>query len=297
MADLPTGQFTAIVYGAIKEQRYLDAIDILQGELQNFPRSRAALSLLGYCYYHVGNYVDAAQSYEDLIGIAPDNEDYKIYYAQALYKAGMYPEANKAANRVDGDQYYNRVQMLQAIIKYEQDDLASCKSFLDACQADEPDVLVNFANVSYKEGKFEDARKQYSEVLNTLGYQADLAYNIALCFYREKNYGPALRHIAEIIEKGVRNHPELSVGSNTDGIEVRSVGNSTILKETCLIEAFNLKAAIEYDMRTIEPAKVNTAENNAAKEALTDMPPRLESELDPVTLHNHVRSLQFNYYN
>ena len=34
--------------------------------------------------------------------------------------------------------------------------------------------------------------------------------------------------------------------------------------------------------------QVNAAENNAAKEALTDMPPRLESELDPVTLHNHV---------
>jgi tetratricopeptide repeat protein 30 len=26
-----------------------------------------------------------------------------------------------------------------------------------------------------------------------------------------KQYGPALKHIAEIIEKGVREHPELSV--------------------------------------------------------------------------------------
>lgn len=29
--------------------------------------------------------------------------------------------------------------------------------------------------------------------------------------------------------------------SNTDGMEVRSVGNSQVLKETALIEAFNLK--------------------------------------------------------
>jgi hypothetical protein len=29
--------------------------------------------------------------------------------------------------------------------------------------------------------------------------------------------------------------------SNTDGMEVRSVGNSQTLKETALIEAFNLK--------------------------------------------------------
>jgi tetratricopeptide repeat protein 30 len=49
-----------------------------------------------------------------------------------------------------------------------------------------------------------------------------------------------------------------------------------VLKQTALVEAFNLKAAIEYVMK-------NTA---ASKEALTDMPPRSEEELDPVTLHN-----------
>ena len=79
-----------------------------------------------------------------------------------------------------------------------------------------------------------------------------------------------------IIERGVREHPELSVGSNTDGIDVRSVGNSQLLQETQLIEAFNLKAAIEYD----------AGQTDAAKEALSDMPPRSEEELDPVTLHN-----------
>ena len=42
-------------------------------------------------------------------------------------------------------------------------------------------------------------------------------------------------------KKGVREHPELSVGSNTDGIDVRSVGNSAVLQDTCLVEAFNLK--------------------------------------------------------
>jgi tetratricopeptide repeat protein 30 len=66
------------------------------------------------------------------------------------------------------------------------------------------------------------------------------------------------------------------VGSNTDGNNVRSVGNSAILKETALIEAFNLKAAIEFQLKTVENAQ----------EALSDMPPRRESELDAVTLHN-----------
>ena len=35
----------------------------------------------------------------------------------------------------------------------------------------------------------------------------------------------------------------------TEGIDVRSVGNSLTLHETALIEAFNLKAAIEYQLK------------------------------------------------
>jgi len=283
---LPPGQYTSTIYRAIKEQRFNEAIEILEIEIQNFPRSRAALSLLGYCYYHVCDYNNAVQVYEQLVGVCPDVEEYKIYYAQCLFKAGVYTDAMRAAVRIEGEQHAQRMLMLQSIIKYEQDELASSKSLLDQCPQDDPDVVVNYAAIAFKENKFEAARNQYMEAINTMGYQPDLAYNVALCYYREKQYGPALRYVAEIIEKGIRNHPELSVGSNTDGIEVRSVGNSAELKETCLIEAFNLKAAIEYNMKSSEPAKVGN-DMNAAKEALTDMPPRLESELDPVTLHNH----------
>lgn len=50
------------------------------------------------------------------------------------------------------------------------------------------------------QGDFDDARVKYVEAMNTLGYQGDLAYNIALCYYKQKQYGPALKHIAEIIE-------------------------------------------------------------------------------------------------
>merc|ERR1719313_1446649 len=60
------------------------------------------------------------------------------------------------------------------------------------------------------------------------------------------------------------------------GLQARSVGNTAVLKETALIEAFNLKTAIEYMMKNME----------ASKDALNDMPPRDEAELDAVTLHN-----------
>ena len=42
---------------------------------------------------------------------------------------------------------------------------------------------------------------------------------------------------------------ELSVGMTTEGIDVRSVGNTLVLHETALIEAFNLKAAIEFQLK------------------------------------------------
>ena len=87
---------------------------------------------------------------------------------------------------------------------------------------------------------------------------------IFFLYSRVKDFAPALKHIADIIERGIREHPELSVGMQTEGIEVRSVGNTLTLHETALIEAFNLKAAIEYVLKNMDNAK----------EALTDMPPR-----------------------
>lgn len=46
-----------------------------------------------------------------------------------------------------------------------------------------------------------------------------------------------------------------------------------------MVEAFNLRAAIEHTRKN----------NEMAVEALSDMPPRREQELDPVTLHNQAR--------
>lgn len=270
------GHKTQCVYTMIRDQKYADAVTFLNTELSNHPRSRAALSLLGHCYYHMQDFSSAASTYETLSKVCPEVDEYQVYYAQSLYKASLYPEANRAILTVDAPQYHELRLQMQAAIHYEQDDLIGAKNFIDQCTADSPETVAAYACVTYKEGDFEAARTKFNEAMQSLGYQPDLAYNIALCYYKMKHYGPALKHIAEIIQAGVREHPELSVGSNTDGIEVRSVGNSQVLKETAMIEAFNLKAAIEYQLNNSE----------AAQEALTDMPPRNEEELDPVSLHN-----------
>eukprot|EP00775_Hariotina_reticulata_P014290 gene14290-17_t len=252
---------------------------MLQQQLQFMPESRPALSLLAYCLYHSGQFEEAASIYERLVQLCPDHDEYKLVYAQSMNKAGMYSEAAKAAVRVSNPDMSKNVNLLLVVNAYEQDDLPGCRQQLDRLTSgSEVDAVINTGCVLYKEGSFEAATAKFKEAAAAEGSQQspELQYNIALCCYQLKQYSQALKHLAGIVEKGVREHPELSVGSQLDGVEIRSVGNSQVLKETALVEAFNLKAAIEIIMKN----------NTAAAEALADMPPRSEAELDPVSLHN-----------
>lgn len=207
LSQIQDGQMTATVYTLIREEKFAEAIHVLSNQLQMFPRSRAALSLLGYCYYQVQDFNQAADKYEALCRCNPEVDEYKFYYAQSLYKAALYEQATRACVSIENDSYRQRKLNLQASIDYEQDDLTSCKAHLDQCLADDPDTIVGIGAVMYKEGDYEGARAKFTEAMNVLGYQAELAYNIALCHYRMKQLGPAMKYIADIIEKGVREHP------------------------------------------------------------------------------------------
>ena len=81
-------------------RRYSDAIAVLNYIYDSNPTSRAALSLLAYCYYNVQDYVNAANCYEQLTIYYPDEEEYRINYAQALYAATLYDEAMKITVQV-----------------------------------------------------------------------------------------------------------------------------------------------------------------------------------------------------
>ena len=97
----------------------------------------------------------------------------------------------------------------------------------------------------------------------------------------------ALKLIAEIIEHGYKDHPSLMPDAG------RTVGNTLLLQETALVEAFNLKVASDHlqILATAPQAAIEytLGDQKAAREALQDMPPRLDEDLDPVTLHNLVR--------
>uniref|UniRef100_A0A669QBD4 Tetratricopeptide repeat protein 30 n=1 Tax=Phasianus colchicus TaxID=9054 RepID=A0A669QBD4_PHACC len=288
-APVPDGQYTAAVYGLIRAGRCGEAAALLSRELQRSSRSRGGLSLLGYCYYQLQDFAAAAECYEQLAALHPELDAYRLYLAQALYKAGLYAEALRAASPLlDRPAYQGRALRLQAAVHYAQGDLAAAKSLVEEAlaadggpgAAEDPseraDAEINLGCLLYRQGRHEEASGKFAGAMQVLGYCPELSYNMALCCYAAKQYAPALKHISDIIERGIHQHPELSVGMTTEGIDVRSVGNTLLLHRTALVEAFNLKAAIEYQLHNLK----------AAQEALTDMPPRAEEELDPVTLHN-----------
>ncbi|PRW32971.1 TPR repeat-containing isoform B [Chlorella sorokiniana] len=112
--------------------------------------------------------------------------------------------------------------------------------------------------------------------MQMVGFSPELAYGLAACRYRAGDLSGAAAALADVVQAGVQLHPELGIGTQTEGMEARSVGNSAKLKSTALVEAFNLRAAIELAMGS----------PSGAAAALSDMPPRAEHELDSVTLHN-----------
>ena len=71
---------------------------------------------------------------------------------QALFKAGLYEPAVKACQSVaDVPDLMGKVQLLQAAIKYEQDDLMNTKAFIEGCPPEEAETSINHACVMYKE--------------------------------------------------------------------------------------------------------------------------------------------------
>lgn len=73
-------------------------------------QSRAALSLLGYSYYQIQDFVSAADCYEQLTLLNPDIDCYRLYYAQSLYKASIYDEALKVSCQIDNPQLKSQVE-------------------------------------------------------------------------------------------------------------------------------------------------------------------------------------------
>lgn len=131
--------------------------------------------------------------YEQLVEMFPENDDYKLYHAQSLYQACLYDEAYKATLTIENNDYKDKVTKLQAAIKYGEEDIISARNLVESCPAEDPDTEVNLACLLYKEGNYEESLIKFTTTLQNQGFKPYLSYNVALCHYRLKEYGPALK--------------------------------------------------------------------------------------------------------
>ena len=63
------------------------------------------------------DYVSASNCYEQLSLLYPDEEEYKVYYAQSLYNATLYEESMKVTVSVESPEYQGSMMKLQAALK------------------------------------------------------------------------------------------------------------------------------------------------------------------------------------
>lgn len=194
-----------------------------------------------------------------------------------MYQAGLFDEALKITLQIDTPQLRDKVLQLQSAIKYANEDYSGSQAILIQRQPNTELTLNDEGCLLFQANMFEEALQRYTLSIQTGGFQPLVAYNVALCHFNRRENSQALNYVGEIVERGIRNHPELGIGAQveTEG-GARSVGNPPSLARSALAQALNLKAAIEFQEGNLD----------GAREALLDLPPRSEPELDPVTLHN-----------
>eukprot|EP00388_Colpodella_angusta_P005172 GDKJ01016178.1.p1 GENE.GDKJ01016178.1~~GDKJ01016178.1.p1 ORF type:complete len:782 (+),score=139.78 GDKJ01016178.1:55-2400(+) len=348
---IPEGHYTERIYGMINAREYDEAIKVLKPVAQS--NSRAALSLLAYCHYHLGAYEDAVGCYEQLNNIYPSVDLYKFYLGQCHYKAGNTDDALRVLNSLDYQSprvheqegetmsIAQRALLLQAQIKYENDCLDEARLLLEDCDNDNADVKLLLGGIEWKEKKIAEARKYFLEAKNALGDIPPVKYNLALCHYSENDYAEAFKIVGELVDNAVRTYPNIGIGaanhnltmrnrrrtragrSNSDVIQdyaeddvvstdeeddlegsdsqkedmeddqhvniLKGAAQEAAFIETCLVEALNLRATVEYCAGLPAGVSGGSSASVAAQEAyeaLNDVPPRPEEEVDYITLHN-----------
>ena len=272
----PTENYTRNIYTLINEENYSEVIRVLDGELHSFPDSTAIHSIMGYCYWQQEDYAKATACYQKLVQLNPNNDSYKLHLAHCQYKTEQYYEAMRTSSSVQGSSYKSQTSLLQAAIRYAEEDIQSAKSILADADQEDIDIMMDTACILYKEDRFEEALDKYMGVKRIHGFIPEVAYCIALCYYRLNRFSETVQMIGEIKSQASRQHPELLRSLVGDSVDFDAQGLIQKAKDAFVVEAVNLLSALDYDQRHFKEAR----------DVLRELPNRNEEELDPVTLHN-----------
>jgi len=248
---------------------YKTAIAKLEKKRITTDNPRAVYSLLGYCYFQSGKYKEAIEMYEYLSNAYPDFQEYKLYNGLCYYKTGKYETAGRIVDSIDDLSLVDKIEQLKAAISFSKNNYSEAREHLKRVNKRDATATINEGCILFKEKKYNEALKKFQEGISLVGgYHNQLYYNIALCYYRMGDSKNSINFIKTIVKRANEKLQELPENKLTH--EVHQSG---------LIEALNLKAAIEYEKGKTDKAK-QTLKN------LNEMLSKLGVPKDSTTSHN-----------
>ena len=109
----------------------------------------------------------------------------------------------RVSSQIEGPANLVRVMKLQAAIKYAEDDMKACVEYVERSPTDDAGMEINKACILFKEQKYEQSLERFKKAQQILGAKPNISYNIAVCYFKLRQYDNSLKHIADIIEKGM----------------------------------------------------------------------------------------------
>lgn len=277
VSQLQTGvDYTDEIYQHIKQGNYNKAIQILNGFIVKGKQEKSVYSVLSYWYFQIGEFEKSAEWYKQLVTLCPDNPQYLFYYAQCLFKISEFEEALQTCDALTGTSLGQEALQLKAAISYEKGNFFEAKKNLRKLESTDFTTLVNKGCIYFKEGEYDKAYNKFREAMKISGFNAELFYNLALCVYEKGEYDEANIYVDEIIDQAYRRYPQLKVSESNQVFESNKQKAGQILRETAIVEAINLKAAVWFVKEKYEEAK----------NLIKVVPAINTGGIDPVTFHN-----------
>ncbi|GAB5367451.1 hypothetical protein AAMO2058_001231200, partial [Amorphochlora amoebiformis] len=262
---------TTLIYSLIKNRQFVEAIEIIRA-LSGKINPIAALSLVGYCCYHLKDFFGAANAYESLCSVSsePDLHRYRKYQAQCLIQLGYIKGAYELCQLIPL-QYQSSLGSLYVAM------LRSGKwprgVLVPKHLENEPEYIYLKAIERFESGDFKAART-ISSIVESKRLALDIRYLEAVSNYAMKNYTRGLECMD--CSRTARRESLLSEISTVSAASVPEDDDDSGTESKFLrLKMLNLKGAIYYQ----------TGEVSGFKEAVESLR-KFDDNKSPVLHHN-----------
>ncbi|ETW00284.1 hypothetical protein H310_07663 [Aphanomyces invadans] len=223
---------------------------------------RMHLLWLAYCYFHLGHYQRALDTYEE---VRDPPEDVFLFRACCMYYLQMYKEATKEALKgPSSNVLQNRILFHCAHKLGDEDKLLVYHQKLSQCKEDQ----LSLAAIHYLRNHFQEATDIYKRLL--LENRDDIALNVyvAMCYYKLDYYDVSL----EIMQAYLQAFPDSVIAINVKACNQFKLYNGNAAKD-------ELRVLTEkgYNIETNDLVTHNMVVFEDGQNALRTLPQVVES--------------------